>query len=171
MLGKIADGLRTWTGPATSRGVGIATVSVIAVLIWSQVQHDRPMEPAAPTPPVAAGPAPDRSIAAAEASAVRHGEMHNVTIFQHVNEPLPTGRVVQITSGALYASSDSPSPESQFCYLRVDYQTADSEIVLYVARKNGSAPPNFVNLTTEDAAAVNLPLTFVTQLVDRCRWV
>ncbi|HTI80927.1 MAG TPA: hypothetical protein VL614_10815 [Acetobacteraceae bacterium] len=171
MLRKIADALSDWTGPVTSRCLGIATVSVIALLIWFQVSHDRPTEPAAPMPPAVGSPAPDRSIVAVEASAARHGEMHNVTIFQRVNESLPGGRAVSIISGALYASSSGPSPQSQYCYLRVGYQTAESEIVLYLARKQGSAPPKLVNLTTADAAAVDLPLTFVTQMVDRCRWV
>lgn len=170
MLRKIADGLKDWTGPAASRGLGVATVSAIALLIWSQVSQDRPMEPAAPVPPVAGHPAHDRSIAAAEASAATHGEMHNVTIFQTIT--LTTnGRVVYIVSGALYATSNSLSPESQYCYLKVGYQTAASELVLTLARKQGSRPPSRVNLTTEDAVVVNLSLTFVTQMVDRCRWV
>jgi len=171
MLRKIADAMREWTGPAASRSLGIATVSVITLLIWSQVSHDRPLEPAAPMTPAMASPAPDRSIVAVEATAVRHGEMHNVTIFQQVNESLPGGRAVSIISGALYASSNGPSPANQYCYLQVGYQTADSEIVLYLARKQGSAPPKLVNLTTQDAAAVDLPLAFVTQMVDQCRWV
>ena len=171
MLGKIADGLRDWTGPAASRTLGVATVSVIALLIWSQIRLDRPMDPAVPMRPVAASPTSDRSIAAAEASAARNGEMHNVTIFQQVTVSLPGGRVVKIVSGALYATSNSRSPESQFCYLLVGYQTAESQLMLFLARKRASDPPNLVNLTTEDAAAVSLSVTFVTQMVGRCRWV
>ncbi len=129
------------------------------------------MEPAAPVQPVAGHAARDRSIAAAEASAVKHGEMHNITIFQTVMLSTPTGRVVYIVSGALYATSNSLSPESQYCYLKVRYQTAASELMLILARKQGSKPPNLINLTTEDAVVVNLSLTFVTQLVDQCRWV
>lgn len=168
MLRKIADGLKDWTGPAASRSLGIATVSVIALLIWSQVRMGRPMEPVAP---MAARPAADRSIAAAEASAVRQGEMHNVTIFQTVKLTAPNGRVVEITSGARYATSNSPTPEGQFCYLKVGYQTAASELVLNLGQKRGSNPPRLNNLSVDDAAVVNLSLAFVTRMVDRCRWV
>jgi hypothetical protein len=171
MLRKIADGLRDWTGPAVSRSLGVATVSVIALLIWSQIRLDRPLEPAAPMRPVAASPTPDRSIPAVEASAARHGEMHNVTIFQQVNVSMPSGGMVQIVSGALYSTSTSQNPESQYCYLLVGYQTVQSKLMLFLARKKGSDPPSLVRLTTEDAVAVSLSLTFVTQMVDRCRWV
>lgn len=53
MLRIITDGLRNWTAPVVSRTLGIASVSMIAWLIWCQVQNDQPIDPSTHVPLVA----------------------------------------------------------------------------------------------------------------------
>jgi hypothetical protein len=126
---------------------------------------------APPAPAKATVPEADRSVAKVEKVAGSHGdEKSDVTLFRRVSIDLDS-RHLDVVTGLVYATSTSPKPLRQFCYLQAGRLSAMAEITVRLANKDGDADIAPAPLNDKDSRAVDLPLDRLEEAARSCRFV